>query len=163
LFRTAVLLPLGVGLGAALFATLAPTSASAAPQYQALVSHDGSDVSDCTTGQPGGTSSSPISARTDCFDFGKGSGGALAVTSPGHVGAFATGTDLATGGYATSASAFESGDVILTGADPSAPPGTTFVSLNLDFGGGLSATLEAAAEVRVRGHPVRQPGYSGDF
>jgi hypothetical protein len=122
-------------------------SASAAPSYQALVSHDGSDVSDCTT-EPGGTSTSPISAHTECSDFGKGSGLALSVASPGHVGAFATGTDLATGGYATSASAFESGDVILTGVDPSAPPGTTFVSLNLDFGGGLSATLEAAAEVR---------------
>ena len=144
-FRTSVLLTVGAGLGAALFATLAP-SASAAPLYQALVSHDGSDVSDCTTGQPGGTSSAPIAARTDCL--GKGSGGALALTSPGHVGAFATGTDFATGGYATSASAFESGDVILTGVDPSAPPGTTFISLNLDFGGGLSATLEAAAEVR---------------
>jgi hypothetical protein len=144
-FRTAVLLPVGVGLGAVLFATLAP-SASAAPLYTASVSHDGSDVSDCTTGQPGGTSSTPMMARTDCL--GHGSGGALAVTAIGHAGAFATGTDFATGGYATSAFAFESGDVILTGDDPSAPPGTTFISLNLDFGGGLSATLEAAAEVR---------------
>ena len=72
--RTAVLLPAGVGLGAALFATLGSTSASATPVYTASVSHDGADVSDCTTGQPGGTSSTPMMARTDCL--GQGSGGA---------------------------------------------------------------------------------------
>ena len=134
-------------VAAALVAMAAPL-ASAATQFQALVSTSGADVSDCVTSAPGGTSTAPIAASIACL--GRGSGGATAVATFGHVGASANGTDFATGDYATAASAFAIGDVTFTGADPSAPAGTTHVSLNFIFTGGLSATDEAAAEVRVQ-------------
>jgi PEP-CTERM motif-containing protein len=148
------------GLAAALVAA-APCGASAATQFQALVSTAGADVSGCVTSAPGGTSAGPISASIACL--GRGSGGATAVATFGHVGASATGTDFATGDYATSASAFAIGDVILTGADPSAPAGTTHVSLNLVFAGGLSATDEAASEVRIQAFLFGETLVAGTF
>lgn len=133
-----------VSLGAAFIAIFA-TGAFAAPLYQASVSHSGSDVSTCS-GLPGGTSGSPVTATTACD--GKGSGTAIATAFPGHVGAQADAVDLGTGNFATSASAFESGDVTLTGQDLFAPPGTTYVSVNLGFNGSLGATHDGGAEMR---------------
>ena len=143
-FGPSTLLLSRVSLGAAFVAILA-TGALAAPLYRAGVSHDGSDVNSCS-GLSGGTSSSPVTATTACD--GKGSGTAIATAFPGHVGAQADAVDLANGNFATSASAFETGDVVLTGDDLSAPPGTTHLSLNLDFNGGLGATHDGGAEVR---------------
>jgi PEP-CTERM motif len=143
-FRSSTLLLSRAGLGAAFVAIFA-TSALAAPLYRAGVSHDGSYVNSCS-GLSGGTSSSPVTATTACD--GQGSGTAIATAFPGHVGAQADAVDLANGNFVTSASAFETGDVVLTGNDPSAPPGTTHLSVNLDFNGGLGATHDGGAEVR---------------
>ena len=143
-FRTSTFLLLRVSFGAAFVAIFA-TGALAAPLYQAGVSHDGSDVSSCS-GLSGGTSSSPVTATTACD--GKGSGTAIATAFPGHVGAQADAVDLSNGNFVTSASAFESGDAIFTGQDLSNPPGTTRLSVNLDFNGGLGATHDGGAEVR---------------
>ena len=143
-FRSSTCVLSRVGLGAAFVAIFA-TSALAAPLYRADVSHDGADVDHCS-GLSGGTASIPVTATTSCD--GKGSGTATATAFPGHVGAQADAVDLASGNFVTSASAFESGDVVLTGKDPSAPAGTTHLSVNLNFDGGLGATHDGGAEVR---------------
>jgi hypothetical protein len=134
-------------LGLAVMLAAVTASGASAATYSALVSTAGADVAGCTSTSPGGGSSSPISAATACL--GAGAGGATAVASFGHVGASANGLDLGTGGYSTAASAFLFGDVLFTGIDSSAPAGTTHVSLNLSFGGTLSATQSAGAEVRA--------------
>ena len=136
---------LQAGLAAVFVAVMA--SGASAATFSALVSTSGADVSGCTTTAPGGGSSSPISASTACL--GNGAGGATASASLGHVGASANGLDNGTGGYSTAGSAFLIGNVIFTGSDPTAAVGTTNVSLNLNFGGTLSATNSASAEVRA--------------
>ena len=136
---------LRVGL-AALFAAVTASGTSAAT-FSALVSTSGADVGVCTSTAPGGGSSSPISANIACL--GNGAGGATASASVGHVGASANGLDNGTGVFATAGSAFLIGNVIFTGSDPTAEVGTTNVSLNLSFGGTLSATTSAGAEVRA--------------
>ena len=137
---------LQAGLAAVSAAVMA--SGASATTFSAGVSTSGADVGVCTSTAPGGQSSSPISANISCL--GNGSGGATASASVGHVGASANGLDNGTGVFATSGSAFLIGNVIFTGIDPTAPPGTTNVSLNLSFGGTLSATDSAGAEVRAR-------------
>jgi hypothetical protein len=137
---------LQAGLGAVFAAAMMAPGASAAT-FSALVSTSGADVSGCTTTAPGGGSSGPISANTACL--GNGAGGATASASYGHVGASANGLDFGNGNYTTAGSAFLIADVIFSGFDPTATAGTTNVSLNLNFGGTLSATNSAAAEVRA--------------
>ena len=136
---------LQAGLAAVFLAVMAPGASAAT--FAAGVSQSGTDVGVCIT-SPGSTgSSSPVSASIACL--GNGSGGATSSASVGHVGASANGLDNGTGGFQTAASASLVGNVIFTGIDPTAIPGTTNVSLNLNFGGTLSATMSAGAEVRA--------------